>query len=457
MVWLRLRRARILCSISRGSRPTFTRALKICIRSLGHGQFSQAAFIGSAYGRSNGAIRNGDRRRRDRRPGHGDGTGATRHDGRAVEAEGGWPHTKPAITAASSIRADYRPGSAKAQNCVEGRDAMHRFCAEQGIAHERCGKVVVATRPDELASWTSWSGAAGPTAWPACGGSDPGAARTGAARRRHRRAARARDRDRRLRRGLRGAGARGHGAWGADPNPLPRDRIKTSSGNGHPSMILEPPAARLKPPFSSIAPACNRTDRAAVRARPGLRIIPFRGEYYTIRPERRGLVRNLIYRSPTPRCRSWACTSRARSTAWSRRGRTRCWRSNAKATAGATCRRATSARCWPGPVLADGLEISSRGIGETHRSLSKGAFVRALQRLMPKSSRGPDAGGAGVRAQAVDRDGRLIDDFRIIQTENMIHVLNAPSPAATAAIAIGRKIAELFAGRCGSQQPASAS
>jgi L-2-hydroxyglutarate oxidase LhgO len=84
------------------------------------------------------------------------------------------------------------------------------------------------------------------------------------------------------------------------------------------------------------------------------------------------------------------------------------------------------------------------GAYEVFRSLSKGAFVRALQRLVPDLR--PDdiaPGGAGVRAQAVASDGSLIDDFRIVASGDAIHVLNAPSPAATASLAIGRHIATL--------------
>ena len=84
------------------------------------------------------------------------------------------------------------------------------------------------------------------------------------------------------------------------------------------------------------------------------------------------------------------------------------------------------------------------GIGEFYRSLNKNAFVRALQKLVPEVEHDDlTQGGAGVRAQAVDPNGNLVDDFRIIEAEKMIHVLNAPSPAATASISIGRTIAEL--------------
>ena len=82
------------------------------------------------------------------------------------------------------------------------------------------------------------------------------------------------------------------------------------------------------------------------------------------------------------------------------------------------------------------------GIAEMYRSLSKRAFLRALQRLIPELRwQGIHAAGAGVRAQAVSPDGKTIDDFRIVQAERMVHVLNAPSPAATASLSIGRTIA----------------
>jgi L-2-hydroxyglutarate oxidase len=80
---------------------------------------------------------------------------------------------------------------------------------------------------------------------------------------------------------------------------------------------------------------------------------------------------------------------------------------------------------------------------EYRRSYCKGRFVRDLQKLIPELQRGDvQRGGAGVRAQAVDREGKLLDDFHIINTEGMIHVLNAPSPAATASLSIGRTIAQ---------------
>ena len=86
------------------------------------------------------------------------------------------------------------------------------------------------------------------------------------------------------------------------------------------------------------------------------------------------------------------------------------------------------------------------GLDEFYRSLSKRAFVRALQRLVPEIQETDlRPGGSGVRAQALDRSGKLLDDFHIVRADGMIHVLNVPSPAATASIVIGRKIVELLA------------
>lgn len=84
------------------------------------------------------------------------------------------------------------------------------------------------------------------------------------------------------------------------------------------------------------------------------------------------------------------------------------------------------------------------GMGEFHRSYSKVAFVKALQRLLPELQEADVyPAGAGVRAQALEPNGALVDDFRIAEAEHMVHVLNAPSPAATASISIGRSIADM--------------
>jgi L-2-hydroxyglutarate oxidase len=98
---------------------------------------------------------------------------------------------------------------------------------------------------------------------------------------------------------------------------------------------------------------------------------------------------------------------------------------------------------YPGFLLL-AAKFIKMGLGEFYRSYNKNAFVRALQRLIPEiKAEDIVPGGAGVRAQALEKSGNLVDDFRLVQDEQMIHVLNAPSPAATASLSIGQKIAKM--------------
>jgi L-2-hydroxyglutarate oxidase LhgO len=181
--------------------------------------------------------------------------------------------------------------------------------------------------------------------------------------------------------------------------------------------------------------------------RPTVRIIPFRGEYYMLRPERRHLVRGLIYPVPDPEfpflgvhfTRTIHGEVEAGPNAvlaFAREGYTAGTINLAETlrTIGYRGFWAMTGRYW------------KTGCYEFYRSLSKRAFVRALKRLVP-DLRDEDVtpGGAGVRAQAVTPEGALVDDFAILPGRNAIHVLNAPSPAATASLAIGRDIAHLAA------------
>lgn len=195
------------------------------------------------------------------------------------------------------------------------------------------------------------------------------------------------------------------------------------------------------------------SDRVAELAgeKRAVRIVPFRGEYYLIRPERQFLVRNLIYPVPDPRFPFLGVhfTRRAQGgieagpnavLAFAREG-------YAKTTVNV-------------PDLADALTFSGlwRFIGkygptcwdEVHRSFSRELFCRSLQRLVPEI-REDDLipGGAGVRAQAMTPNGSLVDDFHFAQSERALHVVNAPSPAATASLAIGEEIAGMVAASMG--------
>jgi L-2-hydroxyglutarate oxidase len=181
---------------------------------------------------------------------------------------------------------------------------------------------------------------------------------------------------------------------------------------------------------------------------PGTKIVPFRGEYYELRPERRHLVKSLIYPVPNPNFPFLGVHF------------TRSIHGTVEAGPNAVLGLAREGYKKTDFDFKDFVETLSypalwrlarrnwrTGVWEIHRSLSKRAFVRGLQKLVPEVGRDdvvPIA--AGVRAQALTKEGKLVDDFLISEGENSVHVLNAPSPAATAAIPIGQEIARRVAG-----------
>jgi L-2-hydroxyglutarate oxidase len=176
-----------------------------------------------------------------------------------------------------------------------------------------------------------------------------------------------------------------------------------------------------------------------------VKIVPFRGEYYELAPERESLVRNLIYPVPDPRFPFLGVHF------------TRMIKGGVEAGPNAVLAFRREGYRRTSFSLRDTLELFGyagfwrmaarywrMGAEEMYRSASKRAFVQALQGLIP-TLREEDVhpSGAGVRAQALGPNGALLDDFHIVEAERMIHVLNAPSPAATASISIGRTIAEM--------------
>ena len=189
-------------------------------------------------------------------------------------------------------------------------------------------------------------------------------------------------------------------------------------------------------------------DRVAtlLGARPSVLVLGFRGEYYRLRPESRHLVRHLIYPVPDPRFPFLGVHFTRRITgeidagpnavlAFAREGYEKSdidWR-DVKEMLGF------------GGFWRMGAKHWSMAVDEYHRSISKRAFVRGLKRLVPEITAADlETGGAGVRAVALGRDGELIDDFRIERSGNVVNVLNAPSPAATSALAIAENVADML-------------
>jgi L-2-hydroxyglutarate oxidase len=180
-----------------------------------------------------------------------------------------------------------------------------------------------------------------------------------------------------------------------------------------------------------------------------LKIIPFRGEYYKLRPEKEYLVNSLIYPVPDPNFPFLGVHFTRMINGGVEAGPNAVFafkREGYKKT-DVSLSDLWDAISWPGfqKVM---FKYTKMGLGEYYRSYNKTAFTKALQRLIPEITKDDLVpGGAGIRAQACDRNGKLIDDFYFAETERAINVLNAPSPAATASLSIGESIARKIVAR----------
>ena len=342
----------------------------------------------------------------------------------------------------------YRPGSLKARTCVAGRRELIQFCDENGVPYEICGKVVVATTDEELPRLEELR-------------------RRGEANGLRRLETIGTERLKELEphaTGIKGLHVPETGiidykkvaaAYAA--------KIRDSGGDIRLSQkvvgILDRPGEIVLQTSGGdyrtkhLINCCGlQSDLIAKKARGATqdhdlehRIIPFRGEYYKIAPARQYLVKNLIYPVPDPTFPFLGVHF------------TRMAKGGVEAGPNAVLAYAREGYSHSQVNLNDLWQTVSfrgfwamtgkywqTGFGELYRSLSKTAFVRALQQLVPEI-RASDlvAGGAGVRAQAVSANGALVDDFVIKQGRNAIHILNAPSPGATASLAIGRQICEM--------------
>jgi len=335
----------------------------------------------------------------------------------------------------------YKPGSLKAAMSARGRRLLERFCEEHDVPYERCGKVVVATASDEVARLDELerrgraNGLGGIARWtPAqLNEREPHAAGVAAlfvpetgivdyARVVREYAVEVRRRGGEIRTGERVTGIQKRGG---------RVVIESTSGS------LE---ARVL-----VACAGLESDRVARMA--GLAIdvaiVPFRGEYWMLAPQRSSLVRHLIYPVPDPAFPFLGVhfTRRIRGGIEAGPNAVLALKREGYARSSFDARDAWEIARWPG-FWRLARRHWQNGLREQARSLSRSAFARACARLVPEVRPEDLApGGAGIRAQAVARDGSLVDDFAITEGERMVHVINAPSPAATASLAIGEEVA----------------
>jgi L-2-hydroxyglutarate oxidase len=335
----------------------------------------------------------------------------------------------------------YRPGSAKATMVSAGRRRLMEFCDSHGIPYDVCGKVVVATDRSEvgrlaaLAERADANGVAVTRLGPAgLHDIEPHAQgvealhipSTGIVNFEH--VCRALVAD------VAAAGASVR--FGARVERCRVDahgvRVETTTGDIEARWAVNCGGLHA-----------DRIARQVGAESQGVRIVPFRGEYFELVAERRHLVRHLVYPVPDPRF-PFLGVHFTRSTD-----------GGVHAGPNAVLALAREGYDWRQVESTELVELATfpgvrrlarrhwrTGLGEVHRSLSRRAFTRALQRLIP-DVRDDDLvrAPAGVRAQAVASDGSLLDDFAFAESERFLHVLNAPSPAATAALNIGDTIA----------------
>jgi L-2-hydroxyglutarate oxidase len=337
----------------------------------------------------------------------------------------------------------YKPGSLKAKNCSEGRELLYDFCEKHSIPFQKCGKVVVAGNESELNAL-----------------------------------------DELYKRGI-ANGLIGIKKLGSEEikNYEPHSKgiagifvpqtgivdyskvtnkyaqiyldnggsietnckflsLKNSSGE----LVVLTTKGEFK---TKVLVNCGGLycDRIAnlCGVNPGLQIVPFRGEYFKLKKEKEYLVNNLIYPVPDPRfpflgvhftrmMNGGVEAGPNAVLAFKREGYTK-----KDFSMGDVSQMIFYSGFWK---MAS--KYYKMGFQEFYRSFNKKAFVKALQKLVPEIQEDDiKPGGAGVRAQALEPDGKLVDDFRIVEANKMVHVLNAPSPAATASLSIGKTIAEI--------------
>ena len=337
----------------------------------------------------------------------------------------------------------YRPGTLRAELCVRGAAAMVAFCREHGLPHDVCGKVIVAANEAELPQLNEIERRAGLNRVPGVTRIGPeqlreyephvagiaglhiastGIAEYASVTRKY--ADIIVSHGSQVRTGARVIGIRRDaGGW----------VVESTAGEFHTRYL--------------ITCAGLFADRVArmTGADPDVQIVGFRGEYYKIVPERQSLVRALIYPVPDPRFPFLGVhfTRLARGGVEAGPNAVLAFKREGYRKTDISLRDTLEALAFPG-FRKMAWRSRRQAVAEYRRSFSKRLFVKSLQRLVPEI-RDEDLapGGSGVRAQALDRNGTILDDFRFAPAEGVINVLNVPSPAATASIVIGEHLADL--------------
>jgi L-2-hydroxyglutarate oxidase len=336
----------------------------------------------------------------------------------------------------------YKPGSLKAKNCIGGYNQLIAFADEHHIPYELCGKIIVATQPEELEPMENvykrgvengLTGIKKITAEqikeyePHCTG-------------------------------IAGLYVPQTGIINYTQVSLKYAELFQQAGGeiylnekiediklGSPSTVVTTTQTISTKLIINCAGLFS--DKIAAINEPDLqvKIIPFRGEYYMIKPEKQYLVKNLIYPVPDPSFPFLGVhyTRMIKGGVEAGPNAVLALKREGYKKTDINIADIWDAFSWPGfrKVM---FKYWKTGIGEIYRSLSKSAFTHALQRLIPEITEDDlTPGGAGIRAQACDKNGGLLDDFCIVEKPQIINVLNAPSPAATSSLSIGDTLSDM--------------
>lgn len=335
----------------------------------------------------------------------------------------------------------YKPGSLKATNCIKGYDLMLDFCRTEGVDFDLCGKVVVATdnhevpyletlftrgeqngltnlqwlTPEEIKEHEPYVTGVKGIFVPQTGIIDY------------------KEVCRKLESKLLAEGVAIYY----------NEKVTKINHKGSSSEIITTTNEYEGKLIVNCAGLYSDKVSKMTPLKPDLKIVPFRGEYYQLKETSKHLVKNLIYPVPDPnfpflgvhftRMMNGGVEAGPNAVlAFAREGYTK---------SAINVPELLETLAWPG-FQKVAMKYWKTGFGEMYRSFSKAAFTKALQKLIPDIRESDlETGGAGVRAQACDRSGGLLDDFHILENDHFVNVCNAPSPAATSSLAIGEEIA----------------